>query len=96
MKKTILMMIILIMLTSNVANAQSLDTDKVLHFSAGALIYSTADYFYSDNPMKYVVAGAVTKELYDFYNSGTVEMADIGYTIAGGIFADWFRIRLEF
>ena len=90
------MMVILIMLTSNVANAQSLDTDKVLHFSAGALIYSTADYFYSENPMKYVVVGAVGKELYDYYADGTVEMADIGYTILGGVFTDWFRIRLEF
>ena len=92
-----ILIIVIVMITmSQTAPANDLATDKTLHFAAGALIYSTADYFYSDNPLKYVVIGAVTKELYDYYNQGTVEMADIGYTVAGGIFADWFAIRVEF
>ena len=58
--------------------------DKILHFSAGTLIYYYTDNYTDVNFMLVSIAG-IGKELYDSQTNGTAELADILATVAGGV-----------
>jgi len=71
-----------------------MDQDKVLHFSAGIVVYSTADYF-TEEPIRWVLLAGAGKELADhLFLDGSVRISDISATIGGGITASYF-LRYE-
>ena len=95
MNKIILILLIILIL-SQPASAEWIDKDKTLHYSAGMVIYSVADYFDADNPMRWVMIAGAGKELADFLIlDGSVRMSDITATIGGGMTAS-YMLRYEF
>ena len=90
----ILILIILVLFSSNL---YAFEKHQVLHFSAGMVIYSIADYLEFDKPMRWVIIAGSSKELYDHFNDGYVDMEDIIYTIGGGITSNYLlRIEKQF
>jgi hypothetical protein len=81
MKIISLTLIIILALTFT---ASAIEKDKLLHFSAGTLIYYYTDNYTDVNPMLAVSLAGVGKELYDSQTDGTVELTDILSVIAGG------------
>ena len=89
MRKTIIITLILVMITTPVL---AFEKDKNQHFAAGAITYSIADLMKIDKPMLTVIAVGIGKELYDSQTDGTVEIKDALATILGGMLAQ-FTIR---
>ena len=86
--------LIFILLFSTIANAQ-IQTDKQLHFSAGAVIGGITNIAVTsitkDSKKAFwvglgvsVLAG-VTKELYDKNQGGKFDVQDLAFTTAGGV-----------
>ena len=95
MKKIILILLIILILYQP-TSAEWIDKDKTLHYSAGMVIYSVADYFEADNPIRWVMIAGAGKELADFLIlDGSVRMSDITATIGGGMVAS-YMLRYEF
>lgn len=86
MKVIMLTLITIILLSTTV---YALPIDKTLHFSAGAITYTVAEYLEFENPMAIVISVAAGKEIYDYYNNGTVEIEDILANTLGGLFVKW-------
>lgn len=82
--------VILVLLFSIPLQAEWMDEDKVLHYSAGAFVYSVADTLELDSPMKWVLLAGVSKELADhLFLDGSVRIGDIHATLMGGITAKY-------
>jgi hypothetical protein len=81
MKIISLTLIIILALTFT---AGAIKKDKILHFSAGTLIYYYTDNYTDVNPMLAVSLAGVGKELYDSQTNGTIEIADVFATVLGG------------
>ena len=95
MNRIILILLIILML-SQPASSEWIEKDKTLHYSAGMVIYSVADYFDADNPMRWVMIAGAGKELADFFVlNGSVRMNDITATIGGGMVAS-YMLQYEF
>ncbi len=87
--RIIIMVLIFILLFT--AMALAIEKDKVLHFGAGAATYIIAKQ-YSDNPMIFVIAGGLIKELYDSQsNNHKAEVEDLLAVIAGGLLFKTFK-----
>jgi hypothetical protein len=80
--KIISLTLIIILLFSFTISA--IGKDKLLHFSAGTLIYYYTDNYTDVNPMLAVSLAGVGKELYDSQTNGTIEIADVFATVLGG------------
>jgi hypothetical protein len=80
--KIISLTLIIILLFSFTISA--IGKDKLLHFSAGTLIYYYTDNYTDVNPMLAVSLAGISKEIYDSQTNGTVEITDILSVIAGG------------
>jgi hypothetical protein len=76
--------LILIILIVFSFSASAIGKDKLLHFSAGTLIYYYTDNYTDVNPMLAVSLAGVGKELYDSQTNGTIEIADVFATVLGG------------
>ena len=91
-----ILILLVILILSQPTSAEWMDKDKTLHYSAGMAIYSVADYFEADNPMRWVMIAGAGKELADFLIlDGSVRMSDITATIGGGMVAS-YMLRYEF
>ena len=93
----IVLVLILIIVFSSTTSAEWIDRDKTLHFAAGMSIYSVTDYLSCDDPMRWVLIAAASKEIYDHFNDGHVRFDDITATTLGGISAAYFlNVEYEF
>lgn len=89
MKRVIITLVILLLLSQPVS-AEWVDRDKVLHISAGMVIYSVAEP-YTEKPMRYVILAGASKELADhLLLNGGVRAGDITATIIGGMISSYF------
>lgn len=62
-----------------------MNKDKVYHLVAGLLVSTSALVVGLYLGMVLVISAAISKEVWDYYNSGTVDGNDIVATIVGGL-----------
>ena len=62
--------------------------DKILHFSAGTLIFYYTDNCTDVNPMLAVSIAGIGKELYDSQTNGTIEINDISWSKFNKMFSN--------
>lgn len=70
---------------SNIVKYLRYHADKVAHIFAGQLVGLSALVFGWEIATLLVVLAGASKEVYDRYNNGTVELADCLATWAGGL-----------